>query len=71
MANDWMIERPAEGISLNAGHPEVLRDGDKVLTFSTRQAAVDFLIEKGVVPSELALRDSTIQIVSSFGEHYP
>jgi len=62
-ANQWVIERPAGGISLNAGHPEVLRDGEKVLRFPTRGAAVDFLIEKRVIGSERDLDDSTIRIV--------
>jgi hypothetical protein len=62
-ANQWVIERPAGGIGLNAGHPEVLRQGEKVLTFATKKAAVDFLVDNKVVASEAALADSTIKVV--------
>lgn len=60
---EWTIQRPADGITLNAGHPEVLRRGRRVLKFRTRKAAVDFLVKNGIVGSERELDDSVIQIV--------
>lgn len=59
----WTIQRPGGGISLNAGHPDVLRKGKKVLVFPTRNRAVDFLIKNKVVASERELMDSIIEIV--------
>ena len=59
----WLIQRPAGGITLNAGHPEVLRSGKRVLQFDTRRQAVQFLIMHSIIRSEADLADSTIEIV--------
>jgi hypothetical protein len=45
----YRITRPAEGISLNAGQPEYVLDGEgKVMDFPTEEDAKEFLSDNGI-----------------------
>jgi len=45
----YRITRPAQGISLNAGQPEYVLDGEgKVMDFPTKEDAMSFLEDNGV-----------------------
>jgi len=46
--NKYIIWRPADGISLNAGHREYLQKNGRTLKFDSNEKAVSFMKEKGL-----------------------